>query len=510
MPIETNEEHQASGKKSKNQKLIELAAEIATSIRGTDGRNYVVLKDKPHIAIPHSGTNSKAVLTICNQFHVATTDWVGTNGMNHLASYLTAQCGLSEPVEVHMRAGSANGNIYLDYGNPEHQILQITGTGTKLVDESPIFFTRGAVISPFPELSQSTISLTELRRFIRVDEKALPALVGCIIGMWMSNIPQPIVFLHGSAGSGKTTSLRFILDLVDPTTKMPGGALTENVRDLKSLAALRRVMVFDNASHVKGEASDHLARIATGGEMTLRSLYENDLPHITMLMRPIVINGIMDGFTRGDLASRAISFELSTIPKEDKEAFSDLEMEWELLKPQFFAAILEIASSMIANKAQFFQQVSSNHRNIDLMRVIGFVSQKLGIDGLAYIEESIESLSRVVLGGNVVTEALRATVDCAVTNVSGCPHYFESFDSNFNGSTILNDYFDLKKLKGILESHIPVDDRKALPQTPKQLGESLKRVESEIELLFGVRLNKKTTNKGVRYSFSLVSANECV
>ena len=115
MPIEINEEHQASGKKSKNQKLIELAAEIATSIRGTDGRNYVVLKDKPHIAIPHSGTNSKAVLTICNQFHVATTDWVGTNGMNHLASYLTAQCGLSEPVEVHMRAGSANGNIYLDY-----------------------------------------------------------------------------------------------------------------------------------------------------------------------------------------------------------------------------------------------------------------------------------------------------------------------------------------------------------------------------------------------------------
>jgi hypothetical protein len=144
------------------------------------------------------------------------------------------------------------------------------------------------------------------------------------------------------------------------------------------------------------------------------------------------------------------------------------------------------------------------------MRVIAFVSEKLGIDGVAYIEESIRSLSRVVLGGNVVTEALRATVDCAVANETGCPHFFDSFDSNASGKIILDDYFDLNKLKSILENHIPFDDRKALPQTPKQLGEALKRVESEIELLFGVKLNKKTTNKGVRYSFSLVGAHECV
>jgi len=505
---EHTEEQPSSSKKSKNQKLIDLANEIATPIRGTDGRNYVVLNQTPHIAIPHSGNNSNAVLTICNQFHISTNDWVGTNGMNHLASYLTAQCGLSEPVEVHMRAGFSAGTIYLDNGTPDAELIRINGTGVKLVNDCPIYFTRGAVISPFPELSQSTIDLREIRRFIRVDEDALPALIGCIIGMWMSNIPQPIVFLHGSAGSGKTTSLRFILDLVDPTTKMPGGALTENVRDLKSLAALRRVLVFDNASHVKSEASDHLARIATGGEMTLRSLYENDLPHITMLMRPIVINGIMDGFTRGDLASRAISFELSAIPKEEREAFSDLEMEWELLKPDFFASILNIASSMLANKILQFQKVDSNHRNIDLMRVIAFVSEKLGIDGIDYVEQSIKSLSRVVLGGNVVTEALRATIDCAIENTAGCSHRYSNFDNIPQPSEFFDTFFDLNKLKDTLESHIPFDDRKALPQTPKQLGEALKRVESEIRILFGVNFNKKNTNKGVRYSFSKVDAYE--
>jgi hypothetical protein len=215
----------------------------------------------------------------------------------------------------------------------------------------------------------------------------------------------------------------------------------------------------------------------------------------------------MDGFTRGDLASRAISFELESIPKEEKEAFSELELEWDILKSQFFSALLEIASSMLANNSLRFQQVDSNHRNIDLMRVIAFVSEKLGIDGIGYVEESIKTLSRVVLAGNVITEALRATIECAISSPDNCKH--SSFDTA-ESNEFFDKYYDLKKLKSILENHIPFEDHKALPQTPKQLGESLKRVESEIQIVFGVNLNKKNTNKGVRYSFTLKEANERV
>ena len=142
------------------------------------------------------------------------------------------------------------------------------------------------------------------------------------------------------------------------------------------------------------------------------------------------------------------------------------------------------------------------------MRVIAFVSEKMGIDGMEYIEQSIKSLSRVVLGGNVVTEALRATIDCALENPSGCSHGYMGLEDSPRISEFFDTFFDLKKLKDILENHIPFDDRKALPQTPKQLGEALKRVESEIRILFGVDFNKKSTNKGVRYSFSKVDAYE--
>ena len=60
MQNEHVEEIPSSIKKSKNQKLIDLANEIATPIRGTDGRNYVVLNQTPHIAIPHSGKIGRA------------------------------------------------------------------------------------------------------------------------------------------------------------------------------------------------------------------------------------------------------------------------------------------------------------------------------------------------------------------------------------------------------------------------------------------------------------------
>ena len=168
MLIETQEEINTTVKKNKNQKLIELAANIAFCIRGNDGRNYVVLKDKPHIAIPHSGANSQAVLAICNQYLIANSDWVGTSGINHLSSYLTAQCLSREPVEVHMRSGFSQGSIFLDYGDSDFRVLQVSQNFVKLVDTCPIYFTRGTVISQFPEITQATSSLTELRRFIRV------------------------------------------------------------------------------------------------------------------------------------------------------------------------------------------------------------------------------------------------------------------------------------------------------------------------------------------------------
>jgi len=490
-------------KKPAKDAIIDLANQIATPIRSTDGRNYVVMKDKKHLALPLSGGNSQAIHEICYQYYVRNNKWVGRDGINNLASYLTTRCSISEPVEVNLRSGFSDGAIHLDYGDKECHVLKVDSEKIELTRESSVIFTRSMVTGRFPELVDEASDLRELLKYVRVEEQALPALVGTIIGMWFSNIPQPIVLLHGSAGAGKTTSLRFILDLVDPSTKMPGGSLTEKVRDLKSLAVLRRVLVFDNASYVNAETSDNLARIATGGELSMCSLYENDLPHLTVIMRPILINGIMNGFTRSDLASRAISFELNAIPEEERSAFSELEREWDEAKPKIFRALLEITSRLLRNESPFWQMVTTRHRNIDLMRIIAFVSSELQIDGLTYVDNSIDSLSHVVLDSSLVSEALRATIECARGDIGECRHS-DSYIVNGvkRDSQFFDSYLDLSEIRQHLEDHTPFDQRKNLPDTAKQLGEALKRVESDLINIYGVTMEKKKTNKRMKYVFS--------
>lgn len=498
-------------KKPAKDAIIDLANKLAKPIRSFDGRNYISLKGKEHIALPLSGSNSQAIHEICNQYYVQNNRWIGREGINNLVGYLNTRCSLSTPIEVNLRAGTSDGAIFLDYGDAQGHVLKVDAEGVHFSDKSSVVFTRSMVTGQFPKLVDEAADLRELLRFVRVEEQALPALVGTIIGMWFSNIPQPIVLLHGAAGSGKTTSLRFILDLADPSTKMPGGSLTEKVRDLKSLSVLRRVLVFDNASYVNAETSDNLARIATGGELSMCSLYENDLPHLTVVMRPIVINGIMNGFTRSDLASRAISFELSAIPEEERSAFTEIESEWEEVKPRIFRALLELTSRLLKNESPYWQMVKTRHRNIDLMRIIAFVSSELQIDGLTYVDYSIDSLSHVVLDSSVVSEALRATIDCARNENQGCRHSaFAFMNGEPTDNKFLNNQLSMAEIRDLLEEHLPIDQRKHLPETAKQLGEALKRIEADLINIYGITMEKKKTNKRMEYIFRQKESHDSV
>lgn len=83
--------------------------------------------------------------------------------------------------------------------------------------------------------------------------------------------------------------------------------------------------------------------------------------------------------------------------------------------------------------------IKTRHRNIDLMRIIAFVSSELQIDGLTYVDYSIDSLSHVVLDSSVVSEALRATIECARNENQGCQHSAHSF---MNGEATENKFLN--------------------------------------------------------------------
>ena len=161
-----------------------------------------------------------------------------------------------------------------------------------------------------------------------------------------------------------------------------------------------------------------------------------------------------------------------------------------------------MTSRLLKNESPYWQMVKTRHRNIDLMRIIAFVSSELQLDGLTYVDDSIDSLSHVVLDSSVVSEALRSTIECARNENQGCQHsaysvmHGEATDNKF-----LNTQLSMAEIRDLLEEHLPFDQRKHLPETAKQLGEALKRIESDLINIYGITMEKKKTKKRMEYIF---------
>lgn len=114
--------------------------------------------------------------------------------------------------------------------------------------------------------------------------------------------------------------------------------------------------------------------------------------------------------------------------------------------------------------------------------------------GLTYVDYSIDSLSNVVLDSSVVSEALRATIDCARNENQGCRHSaFAFMHGEPTENKFLNSQLSMAEIRDLLEEHLPIDQRKHLPETAKQLGEALKRIEADLINIYGITMEKKKT-----------------
>ena len=76
------------------------------------------------------------------------------------------------------------------------------------------------------------------------------------------------------------------------------------------------VLAFDNLSGIRDQLYDALCRLATGGGFATRQLYTDDEEIIFSAKRPIILNGIDDIATRGDLQERSLLIFLPSIPEE--------------------------------------------------------------------------------------------------------------------------------------------------------------------------------------------------
>ena len=248
---------------------------------------------------------------------------------------------------VFLRIAESDGKTYLDLSDPNWKAVEISPTGWRILANPPVKFLRPRGMRPLPSPVAGG-DVNQLRSFLNVTDQEWPLIMAWILAAYRRRGPFPVLNLNGELGSCKSSASAVLRNLVDPNAaNLRSGPRDE--RDLFIAANNSWVITLDNLSHLPDWLSDALCRLATGGGLATRQLYTDLSETIIMVQRPIVLNGIGELATRGDLLDRSIVVSLPTLDAEKRRDEAEFQSEFESAKPKLFGALLD---ALVASLAQ--------------------------------------------------------------------------------------------------------------------------------------------------------------
>lgn len=252
-----------------------------------------------------------------------------SEAINSLSGYAISK---GKEIELHLRVANMNNCIYVDLCNDNWEVVEISKNGVKVLQESPVYFRRLPDMAQLPTpIIDGKPHIQDLKKYLNYrDEDQFNLLVSWILGMYLSDVPKPILNLQGEAGTGKSFNSRMLRKLVDPALQKEIIKKELSDKEITHDAKSQYLLSYDNLSGLNGRISDIFCVLSTGGATTTRALYTNDEEVVTSLMRAVILNGIDSMAKRQDLLSRSIIINLPVITerKSEKELKAEFENDW--------------------------------------------------------------------------------------------------------------------------------------------------------------------------------------
>lgn len=244
---------------------------------------------------------------------------------------------------VSLRVAECSGEIFIDLGNPDWQVIRVTPCGWEVVSVAPVAFRRSKGMTGLPRPARGG-SVELLRDVLNIaDESQWTLLIAFLLAALRPCGPYPVLVLDGEQGTGKTFISRALKSLIDPAQAGNRGE-PRDTRDLMIAAINGWLLSFDNLSKISPELSDGLCRLSTGGGLATRELYSDAEETIFDAQRPVILNGIGDVVTRPDLVERAVILTLKSISGTQRREEKMLEGQLTTIRPLVLAALLDAIS----------------------------------------------------------------------------------------------------------------------------------------------------------------------
>ena len=235
-----------------------------------------------------------------------------------------------------------NDEFWYDLGN---KAVKITSAGWEIVDYPPILFKRYSH-SKNQVMPVKGGDLKKLLEFINVNSfKYEILLLTAIISGLIENIPHPIIAISGVQGSAKSTLLRLIQRILDPSI-IEEISMTDII-ELCQTADHRWVLPFDNLSFIKNVHSDFLCKVVTGAGFSKRRLFLDDDDIIRHFRRFIIINGVNQIVSRPDLLDRCIIIQLDRIEDDKRKTEAEINIAFNENLPFLLGACFDVLSKAI-------------------------------------------------------------------------------------------------------------------------------------------------------------------
>lgn len=275
--------------------------------------------------------------------------------------------------QLYVRIAEHDNALWYDLG--DGSVVRIVKEGWAVIEKPPILFRRFSHQKPQVHPKREG-NLTDLYSFVNLsneEEKLL--FLTYTVAAFIPDFPHPLLVLHGPQGAGKTTPLKLLHSLVDPS-ELKTLSAPDSLREFVQTASHHYLFFLDNLSSLPGWLSDALARACTGDGFSKRELYSDDDDIIYSFQRPICLNGINLVVQKADLLDRSLILGLERISKEKRRDEQEFWKTFEEEKPYLLGAIFDVVAKAIGIYPTIF--LSSYPRMADFTLWGCAIAQALG------------------------------------------------------------------------------------------------------------------------------------
>ena len=319
------------------------------------------------------------------------------NALNRLIAKAMFEDSTTET--IYNRIALVNNVIWIDLTTHDWRAIRIDEEGYKIVelDEStPTFERKQHQRQQVIPASCEFDALEKLCDWLRIKQSDRFIFKIHLVSLFIEKYPIPIMVITGEYGSIKTTIIKTIKKIVDPSSQL-SLHLAKNPEDLALQLYHRYLTSYDNVSKFSSDTSDTFCRAITGDGNSKRALYTNTDEVILNYTRKIILNGIAPTISNTDFISRSIFYETRPINEEERLTLEEFDQEIDKLLPFLLHQIFNVLSYALRHYSIIKKDVKFKPRMSDFAIWGEVISRGLGNQSMEFIDRYKERIEQINL-----------------------------------------------------------------------------------------------------------------